>query len=176
MEAHYFYIENGRATLDVPIGSVTITIVRGYANHVATRVANVSAKGAREHFDTRALEGLDERGGKWVSADLHVHRNYAGTYKNDGNTLENQADAETAAAAAAIAYEVEIARLEDAQRQQSARKQHGTQREQRYVVRRHARSVGQGAVCGASVRRINAMHRPAAQRSAAAHRRSRRWT
>jgi len=94
MEAHYFYIENGRATLDVPVGSITITIVRGYANHVATRVASVSAKGAREHFDTRALEGLDDRGGKWVSADLHVHRNYAGTYKNDGNTLENQAAAE----------------------------------------------------------------------------------
>src|SRR5215471_12136183 len=31
MEAHYFYVENGRALLDVPVGAVTITVVRGYS-------------------------------------------------------------------------------------------------------------------------------------------------
>src|SRR5262245_11260192 len=94
MELHYFYAENDEAVLDVPIGVVTITIVRGYANHVEARSVNVSAKGATEHFDARALESLDDRGGKWVSADLHVHRNYAGTYKNEEDILQSQAEGE----------------------------------------------------------------------------------
>jgi len=94
MEAHYFYAETDKAVLDVPVGPVTITIVRGFANHAETRSVNVSPEGANEHFDRRALASLDERGGKWAGADLHVHRNYAGTYRNEGDTLESQARGE----------------------------------------------------------------------------------
>jgi TolB protein len=94
MEAHYFYVENAEAVLDVPLGEVIITVVRGFANHAETRSVKVSAKETSEHFDLRMLDSLEEGGGKWVSADLHVHRNYAGTYKSNAHTLENQAEGE----------------------------------------------------------------------------------
>lgn len=94
MEAHYFYARSDEAVLDVPVGSVTITIVRGFTNHVETRTVNVSAQGGNEHFDARTLESWHERGGKWVSADLHVHRNYGGTFKNEDDTLLSQAEGE----------------------------------------------------------------------------------
>src|SRR5262249_28990925 len=94
MEAHYFYAENDETVLDVPTGAVTITVVRRFANHAETRSGTVPAMGATERFEARKLESLDEPAGRWVSADLHVHRNYAGTYKNDGSTLDHQAQGE----------------------------------------------------------------------------------
>jgi Tol biopolymer transport system component len=94
MEARYFYAESGKAVLDVPVGAIAITVVRGFADRAETRSVNVSPRGATEHFEPRPLKSLDERGGKWASADLHVHRNYAGTYRNEGDTLECQAEGE----------------------------------------------------------------------------------
>ncbi|HKF24381.1 MAG TPA: DPP IV N-terminal domain-containing protein, partial [Candidatus Acidoferrum sp.] len=94
MEAHYFYAENGHALLDVPVGAVTITVVRGYGNRVETRTIKVPREGAHENFLLRPLGAVDQPGGRWVSADLHVHRNYGGTYKNAGQVLKGQAEGE----------------------------------------------------------------------------------
>ena len=69
--------------------------------------------------------------------------------------LEDQADAESLAAAAAATHQVEVARLEDAQGQAAAREQHGAQREQR---------------------QLGHLSPPARPGSGAARPRSRRWT
>src|SRR5262249_48700725 len=92
--AHYFYAESDQVVLDVPVGAVTITVVRGFRNHAETRSVKVPAEGADERFEVRALASLDEAGGPWVSADLHVHRNYGGTYKNQGDRRERQCQGE----------------------------------------------------------------------------------
>src|SRR3546814_7446186 len=67
-------------------------------------------------------------------------------------TVEDQADAEATAAAAALAHQVEVARLEHAQPQRRAGQQDGVQREQ-----------GQGF--GGHRRQANAARVGAAQRS-----------
>lgn len=95
-EAHYFHTR-GNEIVDVPVGVVTIEAYRGLAYTPLTR-----------RIDTRALAGpnpavqlrfgepipLDTRGGHWMSADVHVHMNYAGLYRNDPAHLKLQAEAE----------------------------------------------------------------------------------
>jgi TolB protein len=93
LETHYFYGNCG-GELDVPLGPTTITVVLGYANRAETRKVDVPRLGTSVAIAERPLPPLDERQGKWISADLHVHRNYGGTYKNSGVTLAAQAEAE----------------------------------------------------------------------------------
>ena len=93
-ETHYFYGNSAGGELEVPAGLTTITAVLGYANHVETETVDVPAQGTTVAIAERPLPPLDDREGRWISADLHVHRNYGGTYKNDGTTLAEQAAAE----------------------------------------------------------------------------------
>ena len=94
MEAHYFYSNCQPTELEVPAGAITITVVSGYMNQVETRTVNVSADEKHEVFPIRPLLQLDDRGGQWISADLHVHRNYGGTYKNERHQLVDQSEGE----------------------------------------------------------------------------------
>ena len=94
LESHYFYLDCGAAELYVPIGPTTITVVRGYANRVETRKVDVPAEGRKVGFVESPLAPLDDRQGDWISADLHVHRNYGGTYKNGRSMLSEQAEGE----------------------------------------------------------------------------------
>ena len=93
-ETHYFYGNSGGGELDVPAGPTTITVVLGYANRVQTETVEAPAGEVTVAVRERTLAPLDDREGKWISADLHVHRNYGGTYRNGGATLSEQAQAE----------------------------------------------------------------------------------
>jgi len=93
-ETHYFYSNCEGGELAVPAGPTTITVVAGFAHQANTRTVNVTEGAKNEEFYARPLSRLDDRDGKWVSADLHVHRNYGGIYKNDRHKLIEQAEAE----------------------------------------------------------------------------------
>jgi hypothetical protein len=93
-EAHYFHA-SGEASLDVPAGVVTVEIVRGLERKIDERRVTTSADQA-----TDVAVNLDEGhwsvpdAGHWVSADVHVHMNYGGTYRNTPAHLATQALAE----------------------------------------------------------------------------------
>ena len=93
-EIHYFYPNRCKGSLSVPTGAVTITVVQGFDRRAETRRVNLTADGQSVSFAERPLAALDDREGKWISADLHVHRNYGGTYKNDRYRLIDQAEGE----------------------------------------------------------------------------------
>ncbi len=90
-ENHYFYTdESGTAHLDLPSGKYTIEVMSGFefrpyrkqVEILAGQIATVEA----------VLEPLDFNNGEgaWVASDLHVHMNYAGTYRDDPGHLVEQ--------------------------------------------------------------------------------------
>ncbi|MBS0389132.1 MAG: CehA/McbA family metallohydrolase, partial [Proteobacteria bacterium] len=93
-EPHYFHT-TGRATLALPPGPAKITVWRGLATAIARREVVIPADGtARAEI---ALEPLALPAGwrqNWHSADVHVHMNYAGTYRDNPQRLVAQATAE----------------------------------------------------------------------------------
>jgi TolB protein len=93
-EIHYFYGTRCKTEISVPVGMTTVTVVQGYDHRAETRRVLVSAHGQSLDFSPRPLPPLDDREGKWISADLHVHKNYGGTYKSRSYTLSEQAQAE----------------------------------------------------------------------------------
>src|SRR3546814_9815345 len=68
-------------------------------------------------------------------------------------TVEDQADAEATAAAAALAHQVEVARLEHAQPQRRAGQQDGVQREQGQGFGGHRRQANAARVGAAQKKR-----------------------
>ncbi len=95
-EAHYFHVSGSKYTrITVPPGVITIDVTRGYEFQPERRILDLS-KGEQgvQVFTLRRLEKIDSHQGKWISADLHAHRNYGGSYKNDSLNLEFQASAE----------------------------------------------------------------------------------
>src|SRR3546814_9569541 len=90
----------------------------------------------------------------------------------------DQADAEATAAAAALADQVEVARLEHAQPQRHTGQQDGVQREQGQGFGGHRRQANAARVGAAQKNRstggFNLVAMP--PKTAAARRRSRRWT
>ena len=92
-ETHYFHCAPPCA-LDVPVGSTKLTVQHGFAyapwqqqlDVVAGREARVKAQ-----LEPRSLPAVF---GDWVSADLHVHMNYGGHYRNTPAHLARQARAE----------------------------------------------------------------------------------
>jgi Tol biopolymer transport system component len=92
-EAHYFHL-SGSATLTVPAGNVEVEVMKGFAHKPERRTVAVSANGRAEAaFRLQALD-LPADARDWVSSDLHVHMNYAGTYRNTPAHLALQAEAE----------------------------------------------------------------------------------
>jgi TolB protein len=92
-EAHYFHL-NGSATLTVPAGKVEVEVMKGFAHKPERRTVAVSANGRAEAaFRLQTLD-LPAEAENWVSSDLHVHMNYAGTYRNTPAHLALQAEAE----------------------------------------------------------------------------------
>jgi len=93
-ETHYFHTL-GDARIRLPAGAAAITIWRGLEYRIEHRSVTVGA-GASENLDVR-LQPLalpanwSER---WLSADVHVHMNYGGTYRNTPERLVRQAEAE----------------------------------------------------------------------------------
>jgi len=92
-EARYFQV-SGSANVDLPAGRATLTVWRGLESHIEKREVMVTA-GKQTGLDItlRPLTMPDEWQG-WQSADVHVHMNYGGIYRNDPDKLVQQGEAE----------------------------------------------------------------------------------
>jgi hypothetical protein len=92
-ETHYFHCAPPCA-LDVPAGPVTLWVQHGFAYAPWRRTVNVSA--GRDVSLRAALipQRLPAAFGDWISADLHIHMNYGGHYRNTPANLARQARAE----------------------------------------------------------------------------------
>src|SRR6185369_8565184 len=87
-ETRYFHCP-ARCTLTVPAGAVTLTATHGFAHVPAIQAVQAGAITL-----TLPANGLPARFGPHLSADLHVHMNYGGHYRQRQEGLAAQAAAE----------------------------------------------------------------------------------
>ncbi len=93
-EAHYFDT-TGESAITVPAGEVEVDVMRGLENRFEQRKLEVQPGGTVQltvklvGFPVELATLTD-----WVSGDVHVHMNYAGTYRNTPQHLVEQAAAE----------------------------------------------------------------------------------
>jgi Tol biopolymer transport system component len=91
-EYGYFHTP-GTSVLSLPAGRYDVEVTRGPAYRVERRTVDVAAgRAAALSFTLRPLTDLAARG--WRGADLHVHMNYGGAYRNTPRYLAFQARAE----------------------------------------------------------------------------------
>jgi TolB protein len=92
-EAHYFDIR-GASEITVPAGTVHVGIMLGFEYEFEQRSVEVAPGEASEvTVRLRPIE-MHTSGTSWISGDVHVHMNYAGTYRNTPAHLADQAAAE----------------------------------------------------------------------------------
>jgi TolB protein len=92
-EAHYFDT-SGASEITVPAGAVEVDVMRGFENHFEQRNVEVKAD-ATTSLTVRMTPVVEtDATHNWVSGDVHVHMNYAGTYRNTPAHLVEQAAAE----------------------------------------------------------------------------------
>jgi len=93
-EAHYFHMK-GTAQLRVPKGQVRVEIMKGFEYEFLQRTIHVGAnQTSRLQVQLKRLRLPVPNEERWVSGDVHVHMNYAGTYRNGPENLVKQAEAE----------------------------------------------------------------------------------
>jgi TolB protein len=91
-EYGYFHLQ-GSTTLTVPAGRYSVEVSHGPEYRVSRQTVEVSPNAAAAAVVAlRRLDDLPSRG--WFSADLHVHMNYGGAYRNTPAHLASQARAE----------------------------------------------------------------------------------
>ena len=93
-ESHYF-VTNGSAEIAVPSGRADVEVMKGFEYRFEKKSVHVADGGLSEL--TIRLEPLSlpkNSNSHWVSADLHVHMNYGGSYRNTPKHLVAQAAAE----------------------------------------------------------------------------------
>ncbi|HEY2682981.1 MAG TPA: CehA/McbA family metallohydrolase [Steroidobacteraceae bacterium] len=93
-EAHYFHLK-GDAWVDVPPGMVKIDVMHGFERKFEQRELEASAATPAE-LQVNLDEGTFSvpAAGRWGSADVHVHMNYGGVYRNTPAHLLLQAQGE----------------------------------------------------------------------------------
>ncbi len=93
VETHYFHCASP-CTLDAPAGLASIWVQYGF-RHLPWREQVTVPSGADQsvRVDLK-LQDLPPSFGTWRSADLHVHMNYGGAYRNSPERLAQQARAE----------------------------------------------------------------------------------
>ena len=91
-ESHYFH-SPGKAEVTVPVGRVQVEVTRGFEYHVASETAICSPQ-ARVVIHLKPLEIPTDAHSRWASADLHVHMNYGGAYRDTPADLVEQEEAE----------------------------------------------------------------------------------
>ena len=94
-EAHYFDT-TGVSEMTVPPGSVQVDVMRGFEFGIEQRKVEVTA-GKTAILTVQLRPNVPYEPAEWVSGDVHVHMNYAGTYRNTPRHLVAQADAENLA-------------------------------------------------------------------------------
>jgi TolB protein len=116
-EAHYFAVEESfysdgllsaktskfrrflmqpTYTVSVPAGTIVVEAMRGFA-YQPTREAVLVLEQSGVQKVVIHLQRLDwnsPQEAQWLSADLHVHMNYGGAYRNDAKNLLAQAESE----------------------------------------------------------------------------------
>ena len=92
-ETRYFH-GDGNDLLTLPAGPAKVTVWRGLQHEMANRLVTVEAN--RRGTLTLRLQPLElpREWQAWKSADVHVHMNYGGTYRNTPERLVRQAQAE----------------------------------------------------------------------------------
>ena len=93
-ETHYFHT-NGDARIRLPAGSVNVTVWRGLENQIEKRTVRIAP--GETHDERITLHPLSlppDWSSHWQSADVHVHMNYGGHYRDTPERLVRQADAE----------------------------------------------------------------------------------
>ncbi|NJD32658.1 MAG: hypothetical protein FIB04_12325 [Gammaproteobacteria bacterium] len=93
METHYFHC-SPPCTLEVPGGAATVTVQHGFAALPWRQRVELPDGRETQVRATLAGNALPPDFGHWVSADLHVHMNYGGHYRNTPAGLARQAESE----------------------------------------------------------------------------------
>ena len=91
-EAHYFH-SPGKAELEVPQGRVQVEVMKGFEYQLVTETVTCGAN-AQLVVHLKPLEVPQDGHSRWASADLHVHMNYGGAYRNTPGHLVTQEMAE----------------------------------------------------------------------------------
>jgi len=92
-ETHYFHCAS-ICVLDVPAGDTRIWVQRGFAHSPWLQTAKLSARDDQVIRVQLHRNDLPASFGSFRSADLHVHMNYGGHYRNTPENLARQARAE----------------------------------------------------------------------------------
>ncbi len=93
-EAHYFDT-SGTSEITVPAGEVEVDVMRGFENHFEQHKVNVRADSTVQLTVSMSPIVVEvDATSNWASGDVHVHMNYAGTYRNTPAHLVEQAAAE----------------------------------------------------------------------------------
>lgn len=92
-ESHYFHCVSP-CTLDVPAGATTVSVQHGFAHALWSKTVSLAAGSTTPLRIDLVAQPLPREYGDFVSADLHVHMNYGGHYRNTLAHLAWQAQAE----------------------------------------------------------------------------------
>ncbi len=95
-ERAYFYGGKWfRGNFDVPVGKVTVEVSRGLEEKPSKEMVEImEGKTTVVNAESHPLDFNMKSGEHWVGSDLHVHMNYGGIYRNDGEDLVAQGEAE----------------------------------------------------------------------------------
>jgi TolB protein len=94
VEAHYFHAR-GEQWVDVPVGAVDVDVLHGFERRFEQkRLITVAGQAAELAVNLDEGTWSVPDAGHWVSADVHVHMNYGGEYRNVPAHLALQAQAE----------------------------------------------------------------------------------
>ena len=91
-ESHYFH-SPGMSEITVPRGRIQVEVMKGFEYQVA-RETVICDPNARLVVRLKPLRIPEDTHSQWASADLHVHMNYGGTYRNIPAHLVQQQTAE----------------------------------------------------------------------------------
>ena len=92
-ETHYFHCPSV-CTLDAPAGDTTIWVQRGFRYLPWRQKISLVSGSERNIAVNLQRNDLPADFGSWRGADLHVHMNYGGHYRNTPENLARQARAE----------------------------------------------------------------------------------
>jgi TolB protein len=93
-EAHYFHT-SGNSDLTIPAGPVDVEVMKGFEYRVDKKSVQVAADQTMTlTIQLRPLDLPQQPNSRWLSADVHVHMNYGGAYRNRPKNLVAQATAE----------------------------------------------------------------------------------
>jgi TolB protein len=92
-ETHYFHCASP-CTVDAPAGDTAIWVQRGFRYSPWRQSVKLAAGTDQALAVKLQLNDLPASFGTWRSADLHVHMNYGGAYRNTPADLARQARAE----------------------------------------------------------------------------------